>query len=74
MADDCPHCDGELYDGDDFCRDCGHSITFAGDNARLFAATSEDRNSGDVCPRCGATHMVTTQGGRHLCESCGFLG
>lgn len=74
MADACPHCDAELSDGDDFCRACGHSLDYAGgDNSKLFTLASDDRNSGDVCPKCGATHMVETEAGRHLCETCGFL-
>jgi hypothetical protein len=74
MSDSCPHCDAELTAGDDFCRNCGHSLDYRGDNADLFTPADEDQNAGDICPHCGATHMVTTKGGRHLCETCGFLG
>ncbi len=73
MADECPHCSAELADGDDFCRECGHGLDYSGDDASPFTLGSDDRNSGDVCPKCGATHMVETEAGRHLCESCGFL-
>lgn len=73
MSDACPQCHADLTDGEDFCRECGHSLDYHGDNDAVTALSRDDRNSGDVCPRCGATHMVTTEGDRHLCESCGFL-
>jgi ribosomal protein L40E len=74
MADTCPHCDADIAPGDDFCRECGHSLAYQGDNDALFTPTQDDHNSGDICPQCGATHMITTEGGRKLCETCGFLG
>ena len=72
MAGDCPHCDAEIVDGEDFCRACGHGIDYAGDSPATPALDREDHNSGDVCPGCGATHMVATEDGGHRCETCGF--
>jgi predicted RNA-binding Zn-ribbon protein involved in translation (DUF1610 family) len=74
MADppvqDCASCGAEIAPGDDFCRECGHSVNFG---QRLAdGELDDDLNAGVICPSCGATHLVRTSDGRFVCETCGY--
>ena len=69
-AQDCASCGAEIVAGEDFCRECGHSVDFG---TRLVEGDlDEDNNAGVICPSCGATHMVRTSDGRFVCETCGY--
>lgn len=71
-VEECQHCGTEIVPGEDFCRECGHSVQFTLGGV-VEPDDDADLNAGDICPRCGATHMVLTGQGYPQCESCGYM-
>lgn len=67
---ECTQCGEEIRSGEDFCRECGHSVIYAG--ASDGADDESDLNSGGICPNCGAAHLVIVSLGHPQCESCGY--
>lgn len=66
-----PGCEGLLDAEAEFCLACGHSAETA--NGQAAPAINEGMVSTEICPSCGATHMVDQGGGFPQCESCGYI-
>lgn len=68
---DCTACGAVVPAGYDFCLECGHSVGY-----RPAGGEPDERvdtNTGNVCPSCGAAHVVHLAHGHPQCESCGYM-
>lgn len=70
-SQECASCGADIIDGEDFCRECGHSAAFG--QALVGGELDADLNAGVICPACGATHLVQTSTGRFVCETCSYM-
>ena len=69
-SQECAACGAEIAPGEDFCRECGHSVAFS--RAIAHDELDSDLNAGVICPSCGATHLVRGSDGRFTCDTCGY--
>lgn len=69
-TEQCKHCGADIESGEDFCRECGHSVEYT--ESLGDGDADDDHNADVICPGCGATHMVRQPDGSFVCESCGF--
>lgn len=68
----CLTCGQALRADAEFCYSCGHAIDYRGEHSRVELDGELDANAGDICPACGATHMIVQEQGFPQCESCGY--
>lgn len=69
-SETCLTCGADLQPEDDFCLECGHSVTWRSGNVDRGAEDEEDKTL--PCPRCGEAMRVLSYG-HPQCEVCGYM-
>jgi hypothetical protein len=71
-AETCALCGADLVGGDDFCRGCGHSVSWREPGAVGTGVDSDDAAL-ERCPACPDGWIRTLPDSHRQCESCGYM-